>query len=81
MSALVRIPVGVVVERRKAMSQWADFVWQPVAVLPEHARDLEKRRVADGVVANTIVPRVVMPVEQHEWFGLDRSGNRHDGYG
>ena len=34
MSALVRIPVGVVVERRKAMSQWADFVWQPVAVLP-----------------------------------------------
>ena len=34
-SALVRIPVGVVVERRKAMSQWADFVWQPVAVLPD----------------------------------------------
>jgi hypothetical protein len=34
MSALLRIPVGVVVERRKAMSQWADFVWQPVAVLP-----------------------------------------------
>ena len=34
MSALLRIPVGVVVERRKAMSQWIDFVWQPVAVLP-----------------------------------------------
>jgi hypothetical protein len=34
-SALVRIPVGVVVERRKAMSQWADHVWQPVAVLPD----------------------------------------------
>ena len=34
MSALIRIPVGVVVERRKAMSQWADFIWQPVAVLP-----------------------------------------------
>ena len=34
MSALVRIPVGVVVERRKAMSQWTDFIWQPVAVLP-----------------------------------------------
>ena len=31
---VVRIPVGVVVERRKAMSQWADFIWQPVAVLP-----------------------------------------------
>ncbi len=33
-SALARIPVGVVVERRKATSQWIDFVWQPVAVLP-----------------------------------------------
>lgn len=35
MSALLSIPVGVVVERRKAMSPWADFVWQPVAVLPD----------------------------------------------
>lgn len=34
MSALVSIPVGVVVERRKAASQWIDFTWQPVAVLP-----------------------------------------------
>ena len=31
---LVRIPVGVVVERRKAKSPWVDFVWRPVAVLP-----------------------------------------------
>jgi hypothetical protein len=31
---LVRIPVGVVVERRKARSQWTDFVWRAVAVLP-----------------------------------------------
>ncbi len=30
---LARIPVGVVVERRKAKSQWAHFVWRPVAVL------------------------------------------------
>lgn len=29
-----RISVGVVVERYKAASQWIDFVWQPVAVLP-----------------------------------------------
>jgi hypothetical protein len=35
MSALVRIPVGVVVERRKAASQWTDFIWRPVAVLPD----------------------------------------------
>jgi hypothetical protein len=32
-SPLARIPVGVVVERRKAMSRWVDFVWQPVAIL------------------------------------------------
>jgi hypothetical protein len=31
---LGRIPVGVVVERRKAKSEWIDFTWQPVAVLP-----------------------------------------------
>jgi len=30
---LSRIPVGVVVERRKAKSAWADFVWRPIAVL------------------------------------------------
>ncbi len=31
---LVRIPVGVVVERRKATSAWVEHVWRPVAVLP-----------------------------------------------
>ena len=30
---LQRIAVGVVVERRKATSPWAEFIWQPVAVL------------------------------------------------
>lgn len=30
---LLRIPVGVVVERRKAISPWAEFIWRPVAVL------------------------------------------------
>lgn len=34
MTALRSIPVGVVVERRKASNPWIDFVWQPVAVLP-----------------------------------------------
>jgi hypothetical protein len=29
-----RIPVGIVVERRKAKSPWADFVWRAVAALP-----------------------------------------------
>jgi hypothetical protein len=32
-SPLVSIPVGVVVERRKAASPWIDFTWQAVAVL------------------------------------------------
>jgi len=31
--ANTKIPVGVVVERRKAQSQWIDFVWRPVTVL------------------------------------------------
>jgi len=30
---LARIPVGVVVARRKAASQWIDFTWTPDAVL------------------------------------------------
>ena len=30
----VSIPVGVVIERRKANNPWVDFVWRPVAVLP-----------------------------------------------
>jgi hypothetical protein len=32
---LVRIPVGVVVERRKADSPWLDFVWRGMGVLPD----------------------------------------------
>lgn len=30
---LVSIPVGVLVERSKSASQWADFYWRPVGVL------------------------------------------------
>jgi hypothetical protein len=32
-TALARIAVGVVVERRKARSMWVDFLWRPVSVL------------------------------------------------
>ncbi len=32
-TALVRIPVSVVVERRPAKSKWADYLWRPVSVL------------------------------------------------
>jgi hypothetical protein len=31
-TALARISVGVVVERRKAKSVWVDFLWRPVSV-------------------------------------------------
>jgi hypothetical protein len=31
-TALAHIPVGVVVERRKAKSVWVDFLWRPVSV-------------------------------------------------
>ena len=33
MAALATIPVGVVVDRIKAESQWIDYIWQPTAVL------------------------------------------------
>jgi hypothetical protein len=29
---LLRIPVGIVVEQRKASSRWADVIWRPVTV-------------------------------------------------
>ena len=32
-TALTRISVGVVIERRKAKSAWADILWRPVSVL------------------------------------------------
>ncbi len=40
MKPLARIPVGVVVECRKATSPWIDFVWRPIKVL-EGAPDTE----------------------------------------
>jgi hypothetical protein len=33
MTEPVRIPIGVLVERRKANSRWSEFVWRPTAVL------------------------------------------------
>ena len=37
MSAVLRLPVGVVVERRKASSPWIDYLWRPAAVLSGEA--------------------------------------------
>jgi hypothetical protein len=36
-TALARIAVGVVVERRQARSMWVDFLWRPVSVFVGHA--------------------------------------------
>lgn len=33
MTAIVSIPVGVIVERSKSASQWVDFHWRPIGVL------------------------------------------------
>jgi hypothetical protein len=33
LSEVVRIPLGIVVERRKAVSQWIDHIWRPVTAL------------------------------------------------
>lgn len=44
---LLCVPVGVVIERRKAKSPWANFVWRPVAVLPG-VPDTEPWTVLDG---------------------------------
>jgi hypothetical protein len=35
-SPLARLPVGVIVERRKAASAWIDFTWRAVGILPGH---------------------------------------------
>ncbi len=32
---LLRISVGVVIERQRAESQWIEFIWRPVGVLPD----------------------------------------------
>jgi len=50
-SALVRLQVGVLVERRRAASPWVEHVWRPVAVLagaPEAAPWTEVARAPDA---------------------------------
>ena len=34
MTTSEKLPLGVVVERREAANRWADYAWQPVAVIP-----------------------------------------------
>jgi len=46
---LMRIPIGVVIERRLAKSTWADFVWRPVAALPGNPQAMPWTVLAAGV--------------------------------
>lgn len=50
---LARIPVGVVVERRKAKSPWIDFTWRPVTVLAGAPDALPWTRLSEDTDAAT----------------------------
>jgi hypothetical protein len=50
-TALARIPVGVIVERRKAMSPWLDFLWRPVSVLPGNPSAAPWTQISAGPAA------------------------------
>ena len=47
-TALARIVVGVVVERRKARSPWLDFLWRPVSVLVGTPSAVPWTRIGEG---------------------------------
>ena len=52
-TALARIVVGVVVERRKARSPWLDFLWRPVSVLVGTPAAVAWTRIAEEGDATT----------------------------
>jgi hypothetical protein len=52
-TALARIVVGVVVERRKAKSPWLDFLWRPVSVLVGTPSAAPWTRISDEGEATT----------------------------
>ena len=52
-TALVRIVVGLVVERRKARSPWLDFLWRPVSVLVGTPSAIPWTRIGEEADATT----------------------------
>jgi hypothetical protein len=52
-TALAKIVVGVVVERRKARSPWLDFLWRPVSVLVGTPSALPWTRISEEGDATT----------------------------
>jgi len=67
-----RIPIGVVIERRKAKSPWVDFIWRPVAVLPG-VPDAAPWTVLGGDADRTIFYGGYAEIELHR---SDTSGYR-----
>ena len=63
MSALKTIPVGIIVERRKAASQWIDYMWRPASAggVPQTAAvdDPVARRRRDHVLCRRCDDRIV----------------------
>jgi hypothetical protein len=47
-------------------------------VRPQHARDLEQRGIAGGVVADADIPAVIVAVQQHEALRFDGPRDLHD---
>jgi hypothetical protein len=52
-TALVQVPLGVLVTRRVADSQWIDYTWQPTAVLVGQAETEPWTKVSDDGSAVT----------------------------
>jgi hypothetical protein len=41
-------PIAVIMQRRRARSRWADYVWEPWSVLPANGAGSEFRQLVDG---------------------------------
>jgi len=68
--------VGVVIERRKAKSQWVDYVWRPVAALPgvpeaQPWTALETDDDAQPLDGAAASPAVAQPEEAQTGAGID----------
>jgi hypothetical protein len=75
---LLSIPVGVVIERRKAKSPWTDFVWRPVAVLPG-VPDAPPWTVLDGDDDRTMFYGGAAAIELHRSESSDYRDNLSTG--
>lgn len=69
-----RIPVGVVVERRKAASPWIEHVWRPLAVLPGVPQTAPWTALADETDRKTFYAGAA----EIELYRSDTSGYREN---